>query len=131
MSTTARTLSLLLVLVSVGCGPAVQSVNFISPPLPATPSDYPIRFYGEARPKCAYQEIGSVSSRKRSKLVSMEKVMESLRERAREMGGNAIIGIGEHTETRGATIVGSTVVANNDPVLSGTVIRFDDPACTQ
>lgn len=48
--------------------------------------------------------------------------MEGLRERAREMGGNAIIG------TR---IVGSAGEDGNDPVLSGTVIRFDDPACTQ
>ena len=128
---TTRKLLLLLLLTSIGCGPAVQSVNFTSPPLPPRPSDYPIRFYGETRPECPYQEIGSVSSRKRSKLVSMEKVVEGLRERARKMGGDAIIGIGESTETRGATIVGSAVVANTDKVLSGTVIRFNSRSCTR
>jgi uncharacterized protein YbjQ (UPF0145 family) len=61
----------------------------------------------------------------------MEKVVEGLRERARKMGGDAIIGIGESTETRGATIVGSAVVANSDKVLSGTVIRFNSRSCTR
>jgi len=118
----ARTLSLLLALASVGCGPAVQSMNFVPSPQPATPSDYPIRIYGEAKPECEYREIGGVSSQKKNGLVSMERVMEGLRERARKMGGHAIIG------TR---FVGSAGGDDNDPVVSGTVIRFDDPTCTR
>lgn len=131
MSIATRLSGSLLIVLTASCAPAVQSTSFLSPALPPQPADHPIRFYAETRPQCPYEEIGRVSSRKRSSLVSMDKVMESLRERARQMGGDAIIGIGEHTETRGASIVGSQVVANNDPVFAGTVIRFKDSTCTK
>lgn len=131
MTPTRRALILLVAAATFGCGPAVNSMSFISPALPPTPSDYPIRFYGQSHPKCPFEEVGSVSARRKSKLTSMDKVMDGLRDRARKMGGEAVIGIGEKTETRGAIFTGPTIVANRDEVVSGTVIRFTDPACTQ
>jgi hypothetical protein len=126
MQTTVRVLRPLLLLSLAGCGPAVQSMLFVSPAPTPKPPGYPIRIYSETRPECPFEEIGRVSSRKRGTLVSMDKVTESLRERARKMGGDAIIGLGERP-----SIVESTVAADDVPVFSGTVVRFEDPNCTR
>jgi len=58
----------------------------------------------------------------------MDRVMESLKERAREMGGDAIIRFSESNEIQGFT--GNSGNMDRDPVLSGTVIRFRDPTCS-
>jgi hypothetical protein len=131
MTSTRLLFSSVLLLSLVACGPAIRSMTFLSPPPAPKPRTHPIAFYQEARPECPYEEVGTVSARKRSGLVSMEAVAEGLRQRAREIGGDAIIGVGERVETRGGSVVGRTVVANNDPVISGTVIRFRDPGCTR
>jgi uncharacterized protein YbjQ (UPF0145 family) len=54
----------------------------------------------------------------------MDAVLESLKKEAREMGGDAIIGLTEANEAQG--FVGDTGILDRDPVLSGTVIRFLD-----
>jgi hypothetical protein len=62
----------------------------------------------------------------------MEEVIESLKQRAREMGGDAVIGLAELNETRGGMILGDdAIILDRDPVLSGTVIRYIDPGCTE
>ena len=132
LMTGTRLLVLSALSLSLGaCGPAIRSMTFLSPPPAPKPPSHPITFFQEARPECPYEEVGTVSARKRSGLVSMDEVAEGLRHRAREMGGDAIIGLSERVETRGASVVGRSVVANNDPVVSGTVVRFRDAACTR
>lgn len=126
MQTTVRVLCPLLLLSLVGCSPSVQSMLFVSPAPPPKPAGYPIRIYSETKPECPFEEIGRVTSRKPGTLVSMDKVTESLRERARKMGGDAIIGLGERP-----SVVESTVVSEDVPVFSGTVVRFKDPNCTK
>lgn len=71
-----------------------------------------------------------VASRQRNKLISMDDVVKSLRSEAREMGGDAVIGLNENNEAQGAVPAGNAAVLDRDPVLSGTVIRFKDPECT-
>lgn len=122
--------SLALMLATAACGPAVDSLTLVTPAPSPRPIDHPIALLLETRPECPFQEVGTVSARKRNLWVSMEEVVEGLRRRARQMGGDAIIGIRERTETSGGTIIGSTVVADNDRVVGGTVIRFRDPNCT-
>jgi hypothetical protein len=87
--------------------------------------------YSTERPRCPFEEIGTVRSRKPGFWVSMEDVAESVRDVARELGGDAIIGVTNATQLNGGTVIGSTVTIDTDPVLSGTVIRFKDDECRE
>lgn len=53
-------------------------------------------------------------------------VLEALKERARAMGGDAVIGLSE-----GAEVAGGGEDVTSAPVLSGTVIRFREEDCTR
>ena len=72
-----------------------------------------------------------VSSRQRNKFISMDEVWQSVIERARKMGGDAVLGVGESEEFMATVQSGATTVVDTDPVLSATVIRFTDPSCTE
>ncbi len=87
-----------------GCSPAVRSTAFVQ--RPSMPTDHEIRIYRATMPECPYEEIGIVSSRQRNKLISMDKVLEAAKERARKMGGDAIIGLSEQTGHRGRCVWG-------------------------
>lgn len=86
------------------------------PPVPK-PADHRADFYAEARPRCPYDEIGTISARKRD--ASMNAVLEAMRARVRSMGGDAVIGMAQSQQPHGSVTV------------SGAVIRFRDQACTQ
>lgn len=109
----------------IGCGPAVRSTPFET--FPPRPAEHPIAIYSTKTPECAYEEVGLVSARRRYALViSMSDVLEALKERARAMGGDAVMGVSE-----GAEVAGSGEDVTSAPVLSGTVIRFREEDCTR
>lgn len=117
----------LLSVVLASCSPAVRATSFVR--LPPQAPDHPIRIYRSMKPECPVEEIGLVSSRQRNKLISMDAVLEALRKRAREMGGDAVVDLAETNEAQGAVATGRSVAVDRDPVLSGTVVRFTDPDC--
>ena len=121
----------LLVPMLIGCAPSVDTVLLSPVRYPARPHDFRIRMYSTQRPRCPFEEIGTVRSRKPGFWVSMEDVAESVRDVAREMGGDAIIGVTNATQLNGGTVIGSTVSIDTDPVLSGTVVRFKDDDCRE
>ena len=121
----------LLVPLFIGCAPSVDTVRLSPVRYPPRPHDFRIRMYSTERPRCPFEEIGSVRSRKPAFWVSMEDVAESVRDVAREMGGDAIIGVTSATQLNGGTVVGSTVSIDTDPVLSGTIIRFKEDGCRE
>jgi hypothetical protein len=106
----------------VSCGPATRATRFAE--YAPRPPDHQIQIYRSVFPDRPYEEIGIVSSRQRNKLVSMDSVLQSLKKKAQEMGGDGIIGLSEANEMQG--VVGSSGIVDRDPVLSGTVIRFVD-----
>lgn len=109
----------------IGCGPAVRSTPFET--FPPHPADHPIGIYSTKTPECPYEEVGLVSARRRYALVmSMSDVLEALKERARAMGGDAVMGVSE-----GAEVSGDGEDVTSTPVLSGTVIRFTEEECTR
>lgn len=111
-----------------GCGPAVQSTPFAS--FPARPAEHPIRLYSTKVPECPYEEVGLVSARRRYGLVvSMTEVLEALKARAREMGGDAVLRVSEGRVVSGGGQ--DAVTVSSTSVLSGTVIRFARPDCRQ
>jgi hypothetical protein len=114
-----------------GCTPAVDTVRLTPVPYPPRPADFRIRMYSTERPKCPFEELGTVRSRKPSFFVSMEDVAESVRRVARELGGDAVIGVTNASQISGGTVIGSTVSVDTDPVLSGTVIRFKADDCRE
>jgi len=116
---------LILCLAIVACAPALRSTTFQS--FPPQPTDYPIAIFRTKLPECPYDEVGIVSSRQRNKLISMASVMEALKSRAREMGGDAIVALSESNEVQG--LIGQSGLVDRDSVLSGTVIRFRSRDC--
>jgi hypothetical protein len=115
----------------IGCAPSVDTVRLSPVRYPPRPHDFRIRMYSTERPRCPFEEIGTVRSRKPGFWVSMEDVAESVRDVARELGGDAIIGLTNTTQLNGGTVIGSTVSIDTDPVLNGTVIRFREDDCRE
>jgi ABC-type sugar transport system substrate-binding protein len=127
-----RTLSMAMTLTALagvtGCGPAVQSTPFAV--LSPQSTDRPVAIYSTKSPECAYEEVGLVSARQRSSWFnSMTDVLDALKERARAMGGDAVIQVSEGREVSGGGSNGGNV--SSDAVLSGTVIRFTEADCTR
>jgi hypothetical protein len=115
----------------LACTPATRVVRLSPTEYAPRSEDYPIRFYRESLPECPYEEIGMVVSRQRHILISMDAVAESLRDKARELGGDAVIRLSEQDQIQGAVISSRGVKLDRDPVLSGTVIRFTRADCRQ
>ena len=117
----AKNLVLLIgVIILCGCTAATRVTRFAT--YSPRPVGHEIRIYRSTLPDRPYEEIGIVSARQRNKFISMEQVLNSLREEARKMGGDAIIELREANEVRG--FISDTGLLDRDPVLSGTVIRF-------
>lgn len=125
--------SILLLAFAAACSPAVQSASYAPGTVPArVASNAEVRIYDETRPACAFQEIGWVSGSPRARGNSPDDVLNAMRERARTMGGDAIIGLS--SSDRADTIVSGeapvqTVLVSSSNVFRGTVVRFTDPAC--
>jgi hypothetical protein len=98
---------------------------------PPPPADFRIRMYSTQRPRCPFEELATVRSRKPNFFVSMEDVAESIRQVARELGGDAVIAVSAGGELRGGTVIGGSVAMDTDPVLNGTVIRFKEEECRE
>jgi hypothetical protein len=114
-----RCLSVMFLLcICSSCMPALRVTRFTQ--YPAKPPNHEIKIYRTTLPDRRFEEIGIVSSRQINRFIEMEQVLESMREAAREMGGDAIIGLTEVNEAQG--FVRGDI--ERDPVLSGTVIRF-------
>ncbi|MFW6079264.1 MAG: hypothetical protein ACODAE_06570 [Gemmatimonadota bacterium] len=112
------------------CGPSVRSATFTerSP----RPRDHPVRVYSTQLPECDYEELGLVRvSEGMAFAVSLDAMLDALRERAREMGGDAVVGVTQISTTEGGTVTGQAVNLNTDDGLAGTVIRFSDADCTR
>ena len=106
------------------CSPAVRSGRFV--PAPPNPPDHEIRIYSTKLPACAYEELGLVSAKARHIWNSMEDLLAAARQRAREMGGDAIVSVREVPEVTGH----GESISTKDSV-TGTVIRFKDPGCKE
>ncbi|MEJ2218365.1 MAG: hypothetical protein P8099_17315 [Gemmatimonadota bacterium] len=113
-------------LLLTACGPAISSAFFEQ--APPRPPDSQVQLYSTRLPSCPYEEIGLVRGRKRA-FSSMQAVLASLQRRAREMGGDAIVGLGQGRTVTGATVVNDVASVDVSDGLAGTVIRFTDPDC--
>jgi len=56
----------------------------------------------------------------------MDQLTESIRQQARQMGGDAVIGLSLVDKNMGAVVSGNSILVDHDPVLQGTVVRWID-----
>jgi len=77
-------------------------------------------------PQTSFVEIAAVQARKRG-IDSDEKVINALKDRARELGGDAIIGLALKTISRDIIDVHKGFRTVRYQIYLGTVIRFLKP----
>lgn len=122
-----------LVVLAAGCSPAVQSAFLVPEPPAPRATQTPIRIYADTRPECSFQEIGTVSAYARAPRQSPEDVTKAMRNRAQQMGGDAIVRFESTEVVNGAVVApagaGSVATVSSNTVYKGTVIRFRDPNC--
>ncbi|MGR3915128.1 MAG: hypothetical protein OD918_11580 [Gammaproteobacteria bacterium] len=123
--TAARIAATLAITLSAACAPATNTT--ILHHHPPTAPDSPMPIFRLNQPQCDFQEIGIVKSRRPSKFTPMETVTNALRDEARKIGGDALVGVYESNVIHNP----SAFFLNRDQVLSGVVIKFTDPDCAQ
>jgi hypothetical protein len=121
----------LCALLAAACGPAVTLVRLDPEPAEPRPSDQVVRMYSTQRPRCAYRELGLVTGRRRNGLVSMDRVVDAMRRRAREIGGDAIVEVATRSVVSGGAASDGAISLGSEPVVSGTVVRFTDASCRE
>jgi hypothetical protein len=109
------------VLLGSACGPAISSAHFVR--RAPRPPDHPILIYSSKLPTCPYEEIGIINGKQGDS--SLESTLNAVRKRAREMGGDAVVGL---SQTQ--TVSGGTYVSTSEG-LAVTVVRFTDEACRE
>jgi hypothetical protein len=124
----AIALAPLLALALGACGPAISSANFMT--VAPRPVEHEIALYSTKLPTCPYEEIGVVRGKRRA-LTSLQQVLSAIQQRARKMGGDAVVGLGQTVNVRGGIVVDNVVSVESQEGLTGTVIRFSEPNCVE
>src|SRR5688572_20593737 len=126
----ARSLTFVLAIALGACGPAVSSGSFSEMPVPPASGD--VAVFSTKVPACLYDEIGLVHVQRRHGFTGLQSMVDAMRDRAREMGGHAIVGVAFAAAVNGVgTENGTAVSTDSANGLSGTVIRFKDDSCRQ
>jgi hypothetical protein len=90
-----------------------------------------IRFYDTQVPTCPYRELGHVTAEPYYFFPSWNRLVRTAREKAHKMGGDAIVNVRERTRVNGAILSPQQVSLTESESISGTVIRYTNPACRQ
>jgi hypothetical protein len=124
-----------VLLLAAGCASGLDSAVFMA--APTAPADAEVRIYRTQRPACDYDELGIVTWQPKHGFQKLQSGVDKMRERAREMGGDAILGFSLGDRVDGSTTVsadssglrfGSSI--DTRTVASGTVVRFRNGGCT-
>jgi len=129
--------SLICVLcLAAGCAtvtaPRVGVTALASTQYPSRSSDHPVTLFQTQLPHCAFEEVALVTVRPQTFWTTSEKLVDLLRTNARRLGGDAVIHFKSESTVEGASpSAGGSIEIDHGLLLSGTVIRFRDPACTE
>lgn len=102
----------------VACAPRVR-MTMIGQPTAPTPDQSEILVFSASVPDCPFEEIALISARMGAKPgMGMDDLLAALKDRARELGGHAVVGLTERPATK-----------EEGPSLSGTAVRFTSSDC--
>src|SRR4029078_10031198 len=116
---------LAVVVVSLAaCSPAVTLTRMNAAPVASGRAPEAVRVYSTQRPRCPYEELATISGRRRTVFNSADDVMREMKRKAASAGGDAIIGLGtaDRVVAANANAYGGVDVEHNT-VYSGTVVR--------
>jgi hypothetical protein len=122
-----RVVVVLALVAIAGCGPHIQSARLVDRFF--EPAAGEISVYSTRRPECPYEEIALITGSRRSAWNNLDDVLMAMRERARALGGDAIVGLGSGEEVSGTAVPDGVVSVDSNVILKGTVARFSDRNC--
>lgn len=111
---------LLVACICVACAPRVRT-TMIGQPMAPTPDQSEILVFSASLPDCPFEEIALISARMgefEKPGLGMDGLLAALKDRARELGGHAVVGLTDHPRTKA-----------EGPSLSGTAVRFTSSDC--
>ena len=118
--------TLVLVFAVASCSPLVQSAEYAD--LRPTPDRQDVQLFESSWPQCSYDEVGTISVRRRLATVAADDVKSALQAQAREMGGDGVIALCNDHETR--NLNGDRLAIRDEgQAVAGTVIKFHDRSC--
>jgi hypothetical protein len=112
-------------------GPTVRVTNLRPESWEARPADYDIRIYTDKEPRCAYTTIAQLATDQTRDIRTVDDLLKILRGKARELGGDAIMKLGQETSTAGVAGHDQTYTMEKTEVWSGTLIRWKSLACAE
>ena len=118
--------TLTLAFAVASCSPLVQYAEYAD--LRPTPDRQDVQLFDSSWPQCGYDEIGTISVRKRLATVDADDVKTALQTQAREMGGDGVIALcNDHVmhEQNGNRFT----ISDGKQEVAGTVIKFHDKSC--
>jgi hypothetical protein len=95
---------------------------------PPTPDSIPVALL-TSTPECRYDAIASITAEGHVNSLSDAALTDTLRARARSVGGHAILNFSQGT--RNVSEPGSSQLAGDYRVRTGTAIRFREATCTR
>ena len=124
----------LLVFVSAcaaASGPTVRVTNVRPEQWEPRPASYDIRIYTDKEPRCEYTTIALLSTDQTRDIRTVDDLLQILRSKARELGGDAIMKLGHETSTAGIAGHDYSYTLEKTEVWSGTLIRWKSQACAE
>lgn len=115
-----RIAMLLVAFLCVACAPRVRT-TMIGQPTAPNPDQSEILVFSARIPECPFEEIALISARMgefEKPGLGMDGLLAALKDRARELGGHAVVGLTDHPRTKA-----------EGPSLSGTAVRFTSSEC--
>ncbi len=120
-----------LAIAVVGCGPQLHTTVLTDMRPAPRAVDAPIQVFLTQRPKCPFTELATLKAAPGAFAGGPETYLPAMRKRARELGGDALIGYDQRSTVQGYVEVAPGVVAAaKGEEHRAVVIRFTDPACT-
>lgn len=102
----------------LACAPQMRTTMLGESRAPEVES-HEILVFSTKMPECSFDEIALVSAASRDfPQTAMDDLLVALKQRARQLGGHALVGLAERPRTKA-----------EGPSLVGTVIRFTSDGC--
>ncbi len=120
----------LVILLSSNCGPVIKVTKLSSGVLPPKAQNAPVKVYMTNAPGCPYEEIAIVNTSEGAFAGGMDTFVESMKVKARALGGDALILGKLGTQTTGYVAVAPNILAAAEGnTLTGVIIRFLQQDC--